>query len=319
MRKKLCLTVLGQVLCSLASASPLKLIKPADVILINGSIYTMRKPLEKIEAVAVKGQTIIGIGDNDSMIAHRSKSTKIIDLHGKTVLPGFIESHGHLAFMGIVSQRIKIKGLKSELEVADLVRAKVTELKPGEWLISQGWSETDWGQQNFPTYQSITDAAPNNPVLLTRVDGHTAWINKKTMEMAGINSNTEDPDGGVIIKDKNGDPTGILLDKAQELVSTCATSLAGPSRSSRAMSDACKLAGTGRVGNAAAARARSAESSRPASSTALVISSTNSGMPSVRSIMSSRTFAGSALSLTRWSIMASISRCPSRLMVRAVT
>jgi len=219
MRKKLCLTVLGQVLCSLASASPLKLTKPADMILINGSIYTMRKPLEKVDAVAVKGQTIIDIGDNDSMIAHRSKSTKVIDLHGKTVLPGFIESHGHLAFLGIVSQRIKIKGLKSELAVADRVRAKVTELKPGEWLISQGWSETDWGQQDFPTYQSITDAAPNNPVLLTRVDGHTAWINKRTMEIAGIDRNTEDPDGGRIIRDKNSDPTGILLDKAQELVS----------------------------------------------------------------------------------------------------
>jgi predicted amidohydrolase YtcJ len=188
------------------------------MILMNGSIYTMRKPLEKVEAVAIKGQSIIDIGDNTSIVSYRSKSTTVIDLHGKTVLPGFIESHGHLAFMGIVSQRIKISELKSEMEVADLVRGKVKTLKPSEWLLSQGWDQAKWGRKDFPNYQSITDAAPNNPVLLTRVDGHTAWINKKAMEIAGIDRHTKDPDGGEIIKDPNGDPTGILLDKAQELV-----------------------------------------------------------------------------------------------------
>jgi predicted amidohydrolase YtcJ len=153
--------------------------------------------------------------------------TRVIDLEGKRVVPGLIESHAHLLGMGLAMMRLDLVGTESEAQIAEMVRARAAQSEPGQWIQGRGWDQNDWPVKRFPNFESITAAAPENPVCLTRIDGHAVWVNKRAMELAGLTKETTDPAGGRIERTDDGAPTGVLVDTASGIVESL---IAAPSR-----------------------------------------------------------------------------------------
>lgn len=192
----------------------------ADLILKNGTIYTVDQSFSKAEAIAIAGDKILSVGDNDEVLRYAGASTQIIDLGGKTVVPGFIDAHYHFMGVGAREFHLNLDGTRSLAEFLDKVRAEVAKAKPGAWVTGRGWIEEDWPSKKFPTRYDLDKVAPNNPVFLRRADGHAAVANSKALELAGITKDTPDPQGGQILHDKStGEPNGLFLDRAMGLVS----------------------------------------------------------------------------------------------------
>jgi len=190
-------------------------VQPADMVVTNARIYTVDSQRPTASAMAIKDGRILFVGDD--VAAYIGTATKKIDAHGATVVPGLIDSHGHMESLGEELATFDLRNVKTVAEVAAIVRKAAAGKPAGAWIRGQSWDQTNWGGQ-FPTADDLTAAAPNNPVFLTRVDGHAAWVNRKALELAGITAKTPDPPGGKIIRDKTGKPTGILIDRAQGLV-----------------------------------------------------------------------------------------------------
>jgi hypothetical protein len=186
-----------------------------DLLLINGNIYTITEKQPKAEAVAVKADRIVFVGSTDE--AKRFHAAKVFDLHGDTVVPGFTDSHCHIFGIGEREIQLNLEGTNSLEDVLAGVKERVDKTAPGKWITGRGWIETFWKPPQFPTRHDLDKIAPNNPVFLTRADGHFSIANSAALKIAGIDRNTPDPFGGQILK-KNGEPNGMLLDKAQDLV-----------------------------------------------------------------------------------------------------
>ncbi len=189
----------------------------AELAITNARIYTVNPRQPRAFAMAVRAGKIVAIGDDVSRLV--GPSTKVIDAHGLAVLPGLIDSHGHVRALGTALETLDLRGIKSEREIAAKVRDAAAQAKPGEWILGRAWDQNLWAVKEFPTAKSISDAAPNNPVALTRVDGHAIWANRKALELADVNGATKDPQGGRVMRDASGVPAGVLLDNAQVLVS----------------------------------------------------------------------------------------------------
>jgi len=189
-----------------------------DLVLVNGRIITMNAQSPSATAIAIKADRIVAVGASDEIAKMAGASTRVVDLGGKTVVPGLIESHAHLLGMGRAMMILDLTGAASEEAIADLVRARAAELGPGQWIEGRGWDQNLWEVKRFPTFQSISEAAPQNPVCLTRVDGHAVWINRAAIEACAITAATADPAGGRIERDGAGEPTGVLVDNAADLV-----------------------------------------------------------------------------------------------------
>src|SRR5262249_6697880 len=191
----------------------------ADVIFVNGNVYTANDRQSHAEGIAVKGGRIIFVGSTPGARAYASKSTRIIDLEGNTVLPGLTDSHYHLIGVGDRELTLNLEGITNLQDFLAKVKARVSAARPGQWVTGRGWIETFWTPPVFPTRQDLDGVSPNNPVFLTRADGHGAVANSAALKLAGIDRNTPDPFGGRILKDKQrGEPTGMLLDHAQGIV-----------------------------------------------------------------------------------------------------
>ncbi|MDD3168547.1 MAG: amidohydrolase, partial [Eubacteriales bacterium] len=189
----------------------------ADSVYINGNIYTMDEEQPKAAAMAVKGQNLIFVGSNENVKSHIGKSTKITDLKGKTVIPGLMEGHMHLPMLG--ENLMKVDAFwKPKAEIIEAVKAEVGKVQPGEWVTGFGWNNTIWENKAYPTKEDLDAVAPNNPVVMERTDGHMIWVNSKALELAGITKDSTNPQGGEILKDANGEPTGCLTDTAGEPV-----------------------------------------------------------------------------------------------------
>ncbi len=186
-----------------------------DLLLTNGNVYTVTEKQPKAEAVAVKANRIVFVGSNDD--AKRFHAARIVDLHGGTVVPGFTDSHCHIFGIGEREMRFNMEGINSLEDFLARVKERVDKTSPGKWITGRGWIETFWKPPQFPTRQDLDKIAPNNPVFLTRADGHASIANSAALKIAGIDRNTPDPFGGQILK-KNGEPNGMLLDHAQDLV-----------------------------------------------------------------------------------------------------
>ena len=189
----------------------------ADTIYVDGVVRTMDGGNTVVEAFAVKGDRIVGTGST-AYIERRFESTNVVDLHGKTVLPGFIDSHAHFFSLGIARMTVDLLGAQSEREAAVRVRQRVQQTKPGQWIRGRGWDQNEWPSRQFPTHVSLDQVAPNNPVYLARVDGHAIWVNRMALKLAGVGKATRDPSGGRIVRDSRGEPTGVLVDNAIPLV-----------------------------------------------------------------------------------------------------
>jgi predicted amidohydrolase YtcJ len=141
-------------------------------------------------------------------------TAKRIDARGATIVPGFIDSHAHMESLGDELETFDLRNVRTVAEIAEIVRQAAVGCKPGEWIRGRSWDQTNWGGR-FPTAE---DLPSEHPVYLTRVDGHAAWVNRKALEIAGITAKTPDPPGGRILRTESGEPTGILIDRAEELV-----------------------------------------------------------------------------------------------------
>lgn len=188
-----------------------------DKIFYNGKIYSLDDKNSVYEAVAVKNGLIYDLGTSEKILKKYPDVEKI-DLKGAIVFPGFIDAHGHITGYGENLLQIDLVGTESQEQIAELVKQKAQQLKEGEWILGVGWDQNDWEDKSWPNHKILGKAAPKNPVALTRIDGHALWVNKKALELAGINKNTPNPDGGEIKKDKEGNPTGLLIDNAMNLV-----------------------------------------------------------------------------------------------------
>ena len=188
--------------------------------MLNGNFITMSPQQPAAEAVAINDGRIQWIGSNADAKKLFTSALETIDLGGATVLPGFIDAHGHLMSLGETFLKLDLKGVSSPQEVARRVKEKANTLRTGEWILGWGWDEGKWAA-NYPTHELLTQAAPTNPVFLTGLHSFAAWVNQRAMLIAGINKNTSDPANGKIIRDpKTGEPTGLLLNRAQDLVAS---------------------------------------------------------------------------------------------------
>jgi hypothetical protein len=203
----------------LALLAPAPAAEPADIVFKNGNIYTVNDRQPRAQAIAVRGQRIIFVGSNRGAEKYIGKNTRVIDLGGHTVVPGLTDSHYHLSGVGMRELELNLEGAASLEEFLARVKARVDQTAPGQWVTGRGWIETFWKPPAFPTRWDLDEISPNNPLFLTRADGHGAVANSLALKIAGIDRNTPSPFGGEIMKDKQtGEPNGILLDRAQELV-----------------------------------------------------------------------------------------------------
>ena len=208
--------------CSKAQTNGLDTV--ADQIYFNGHIYTMNDNNPMVEAVAVKADSIFSVGSEKHIMKLIGDNTKLFDLQGKTMIPGFIEGHGHLYSMGANLLVVDLTGATSYDEVINRVVEKAKSTPKGEWITANGWHQDKWDTQpllvnGFPTHDLLSAAVPDHPVLLTHASGHSSIVNQKAMDIIGINAKTLSPDGGEIIKDSNDNPTGVLKEKATLLTS----------------------------------------------------------------------------------------------------
>lgn len=196
----------------------------ADLVLVNGTIYTLDENRPKAQAVAVIGNQIAVVGVNNEVKPFIGDDTRVIDLEGQTVVPGLKESHGHLMGIGFSKMTVNLVGISGYEELIERVLAAAEDIKPGEWITGRGWHEEKWIDRSsltvrgFMTHHKLSEAIPNVPVYLRRADGHAGFANAKAMKLMGIDRLTSSPEGGDIIRDKDGNPTGVLVDKAMRLV-----------------------------------------------------------------------------------------------------
>jgi predicted amidohydrolase YtcJ len=191
----------------------------ADLILMNGNVYTLNARRPRAEAVAIAGTKILFVGSNREVKKYVNRSTRIIDLKGMTVVPGMTDAHHHLSGVGFREMTLNLEGVTSLKDFLAKVKTRVEQKNPGEWVTGRGWIETFWKPPVFPTRSDLDAIAPKNPVFLDRADGHGAVANSAALKIAGVDKNTPNPFGGEISKDpKTGEPNGMLLDAAQDLV-----------------------------------------------------------------------------------------------------
>ncbi len=192
----------------------------ASLIFLGGRILTLtdRDAETPATAVAARDGRIVFVGDDAGARALAGTDTRIIDLQGATLMPGFIDSHCHLYGLGTALVQIDCVGTPSAEAVAALVDSAAQATPPGTWLQGRGWDQNDWTSQQYPDRTLLDRVSDDHPVLLRRIDGHAAWANSKALAAAGITAATVDPAGGSIMRDDRGEPTGILIDNAVDLV-----------------------------------------------------------------------------------------------------
>lgn len=190
----------------------------ADLVLTNGRIYTVDNARPVVTALAARGGRILFVGSDAEARALATGSTRVIDLHGATVVPGIIDAHAHLLGLGQMLQSANVAGATSYQEVVDRVKAHARDVKPGVWILGRGWDQNRWASKEFPTHELLSRAFPDNPVVLRRIDGHAILANAKAMELARITASTAEPSGGRILKLASGSPSGVFIDNAMELI-----------------------------------------------------------------------------------------------------
>ncbi len=196
----------------------------ADLVLTNGKIVTVDSLLPEAEALAVMGDTIAAVGSSDEIAGYIGDATQVIDLDGKLAIPGFIEGHGHYMGLGRARMILDLTKVKSWEEIVAMVAEAAEEAEPGEWITGRGWHQEKWDStpegsvDGVPTHHSLSEASPDNPVYLTHASGHAAFANEEAMRQGSVSAETPNPDGGEIVHDARGEPTGLLRETAQRLV-----------------------------------------------------------------------------------------------------
>ena len=205
-------------------------VEPADLVITGGTIYTMDDQQPMVEAVAVKGDKIIFAGSNEGINKFKAETTEVLDLGGRTMTTGFIEGHGHIMGLGYNELNLDLLNTKSYDQVVDMVKEAAEKATPGEWITGRGWHQSKWNMENenmvkgFQTHDKLSAVSPDNPVYLGHASGHAGFANAKAMEIAGVLPLAKERlteiqvEGGEIIRDQLGNPTGIFNERAQSLI-----------------------------------------------------------------------------------------------------
>jgi predicted amidohydrolase YtcJ len=234
-RSRIGVAAAGLALCAVACGGEPG-VEPADLLLLNGRVYTFswddpaldgtpaaNAPFDAegwhpdAEAVAVRDGRIVYVGGNDGASAYRGADTGVLDLAGSTVLPGLVDSHVHIVGLGANLERIDLMGVGSAELAIEQVAAAAVEVPAGEWIVGWGWDEGAWAN-DYPDNRTLSAQVPNHPVMLRGLHGFAVWGNRLAFELAGITAESEAPSGGAILKDADGNPTGILVNNATRLL-----------------------------------------------------------------------------------------------------
>ena len=203
---------------------------PADTIFLGGTIYTVNEAQPTAEAVAIAGDSIVFVGSRQDAEAWRGTTTQVVDLGGRTLTPGFIETHGHIMGLGYNELNLDLMDVKSYEELVERVRQAVSKAQPGQWIVGRGWHQDKWDAKpakmvkGFQTHELLSSVSPDNPVYLRHASGHAGFANARAMQMAGVNQlsveqlREANSEGGEIIRDDLGNPTGIFNERAQSLI-----------------------------------------------------------------------------------------------------
>lgn len=208
----------------LCCGSPVLAAQEIDVVFVNGNIATMDADQPKAEAVAVRDDRIAAVGSNEEIRQLASDETKIVDLDGKFLMPGFIEGHGHFLRLGESRMMLDLTKAKSWDEVVEQVRAATLTTPPGKWIVGRGWHQSKWNAppennvEGYPTHDALSEITPSNPVLLTHASGHMDFANAYAMRLADVKDKTENPEGGTILRNENGEATGVFRERASALI-----------------------------------------------------------------------------------------------------
>jgi predicted amidohydrolase YtcJ len=198
--------------------------QPADLVITNGKVVTVEDGAPNAQAVAIRGSRILAVGTSADIKKYVGAKTQVIDVQRQLVIPGFVEGHGHFTGIGTAELGLKLMTAKTWTQIVAMVAERVKTAKPGEWIYGRGWHQEKWDTtptpnvEGFPVHDSLSKVSPNNPVVLTHASGHASFVNAKAMELSGIDKTTKDPEGGDLIRDANGNPTGLLRERASGLV-----------------------------------------------------------------------------------------------------
>ncbi|HEV3455338.1 MAG TPA: amidohydrolase [Thermoanaerobaculia bacterium] len=208
----------------------------ADLILVHGVLYPVAPPGRVVGSIAVRGGRIVYLGEDAGALALRGPATQVIELAGRAVTPGLIDAHSHLGGLGAALDQVDLGGAATYEEVIRRVRLAAGSAggaggaggagaggsgtpggrPPGAWIFGRGWDQNRWPDKSFPDHHALSQALPDHPVWLTRVDGHAALLNARAMAALGIDATTADPPGGRLLRNAAGQPTGVLVDRAMD-------------------------------------------------------------------------------------------------------
>ena len=191
---------------------------PADMVLVNGKIWTVDDKRPEVEAVAVLANRIAAVGSNEEIRKWIGANTKVIDLQGKRVTPGFNDSHVHFLDGGMGLASVQLRDARTPEEFRDRIRDFAAKLPKGRWILNGNWDHENWTPPALPTRRLIDAVTPDNPVFINRLDGHMCLANSPALKLAGVTRETPDPPGGTIVRDADGEPTGVLKDAAMNYV-----------------------------------------------------------------------------------------------------
>ncbi len=223
--------------CPLATAAPAAAQPaPADLLLVNGRVYTLAWGEPSLdgapaadaprsaggyrpdaEAIAIRGGRIVFVGGGPEARAYRGPKTRLMDLGGATVLPGLVDSHTHIVGLGEAQSQVDLVGVASEADAVERVAAFAKGVPKGQWILGRGWDEGAWAN-HYPTKKLLSERVPDHPTLLSGLHGFAVWANRPALERARITRATAAPEGGEIVKDAAGEPTGLLLNRATSLL-----------------------------------------------------------------------------------------------------
>jgi hypothetical protein len=194
--------------------------KPAGpaTVYVARKVRTLDAAKPEATALAVKDGKVVATGTREEVLAAAGEGARVVELGEATVVPGLTDAHGHLAGLGSGLVSVNLEGASTKAEALERVAAAPKTAYQGEWLLGRGWDQNDWPEKAFPSRQDLDARFPKTPVWLERVDGHALWVNSEALKRAGITRDTKDPQGGRILRGPDGEPTGILVDNAMDLV-----------------------------------------------------------------------------------------------------
>lgn len=189
-----------------------------DLVIVNANVQTMDPAKPKAQAIAVMGGKIVAVGTDAEIRALAGANTKVIDAGGKLVMPGFNDAHLHFTEGGFQLSLVDLRDAKSPEEFAARIKAFAAKLPKGQWILGGRWDHENWKPNNLPTKELIDAVTPDNPVFVQRLDGHMGVANSLALKLAGVTKDTKDVDGGVIVRDAGGNPTGVVKDAAMDMI-----------------------------------------------------------------------------------------------------